>query len=74
MKNIGKIVNYNGSSGFIINDNGKKYILSKNNILYPNPKNGDIVTFKVESFKTIEINETIAIFVQKLHVDNNYNN
>lgn len=69
MKNIGKIINYNGSNGLIIDNNGEKYILSKNNILYSNPQNGDLVTFKVEKFKTIEIEETIATFVEMLNIN-----
>lgn len=68
MKSIGKIINYNGSSGLIINNNGEQYILSKNNILYSNPQNGDLVTFKVEKFKTIEVEENIATFVQLLNI------
>ena len=32
MKNIGKIINYNGSNGLIIDSSGEKYILLKNNI------------------------------------------
>ena len=70
MKNIGKIINYNGSSGLIIDNNGEKYILSKNNILYSNPQNGDVVTFKVEKFKTIEIEENVATFTQRLNINN----
>lgn len=66
MKNIGKIVNYIGGSGLIIDDNGQKYILSKNNVMYSNPQNGDLVNFKVEKFKTIEIEENIATFVSKV--------
>ena len=66
MKNIGKIIDYNGSSGLIVDNNGEKYILSKNNILYSNPKNNDLVVFNVEIFKTIEIEEKIATFVSKI--------
>ena len=47
----------------------QKYILSKNNILYSNPQNGDVVTFRVEKFKTIEIEENIATFVQILNIN-----
>lgn len=69
MKNIGKIINYNGSNGLIIDKNGEKYILSKNNLLYSDPRNGDIVTFKVEKFKTIEIEKNIATFVQRFNIN-----
>ena len=64
--NIGKIIDYTGSSGFIIDNNGNKFIVSSNNILYSNPKNGDLVSFKIEIFKTIEIEEKIAVFVKKI--------
>lgn len=64
--NIGKIIDYTGSSGYIIDSNGIKYIVSSNNILYSNPKNGDLVSFKIEIFKTIEIEEKIAVFVKKI--------
>lgn len=71
MKNIGKIINYDGCSGFIIDNDGKKYILSKNNILYSNPQNGDLVTFKIEKFKTVEVEEYIATFVLKVLFSSN---
>ena len=64
--NIGKIIDYTGSSGFIIDNNGNKFIVSSNNILYSNPKNGDLVSFKIEIFKTVEIEEKIAVFVKKI--------
>ena len=69
MKNIGKIINYVGCSGLIIDNEGKKYILLKDNILYLNPKIGDLVTFKVEKFKTVEIEENIATFVAKVEYE-----
>jgi hypothetical protein len=64
--NIGKIIDYTGSSGFIIDNNGNKFIVSSNNILYSNPKCGDLVSFKIEIFKTVEIEEKIAVFVKKI--------
>ena len=67
MKGIGKIIDYTGSSGFIIDNNGYKYILSSINILYDNPKNGDLVSFNIEKFKTVEIDELIATFVKKIN-------
>ena len=66
MRNIGKIINYTGGSGMIIDNNKKKYIVSRNNISYPNPQNGDLVTFKIEKYKTVEIKESIATFVIKI--------
>ena len=71
MKNIGKIINYTGGSGFIIDNNGKKYILSQKNILYSNPQSGDLVTFKIEKFKTPETEQEIAIYVTKINNSQN---
>ena len=64
---IGKIIDYTGSSGFIIDNNGCKYIVSSINILYDNPKNGDLVSFNIEKFKTVEVEEFIATFVKKIN-------
>lgn len=68
MKNIGKIIDYVGGSGLIVGSNGNKYILSKSNILYQNPQNGDLVTFKIEKYKTVEVDENIATFVSKVEL------
>ena len=62
----GKIIDYNGSSGQIVDEVGNKYILLYQNILYDNAKNGDLVQFKIEIFKTPEIKEKIAINVKKI--------
>lgn len=63
----GKIIDFNGSSGFIIDENGTKYILLYQNILYDNAKIGDYVKFKIELFKTPEIEEKIAINIKKIN-------
>lgn len=65
MKKRGKIVDYNNCSGYIMDDNGVKYILLYQNILYEDAKVGDIVSFTVEKFETVEVNELIATFVRK---------
>jgi len=65
MKN-GVIIDYNGSNGIIVDSNSEEYILLAQNIMYDNPKNGDQVSFAVEVFKTIEIEEKIATFVRKI--------
>ena len=62
----GKIIDYNGSSGQIVDEAGNKYILSYQNILYDNAKNGDLVQFKIEIFETPEVKEKIAINVKKI--------
>ncbi len=66
MMKYGKILDFNGSSGRIIDENGNKYILSYQNILYENAKIGDLVKFKIETFKTPEIEEKIATNIIKI--------
>ena len=66
MKNYGKITEYNGSNGYITSKDGIKYILLSQNILYDNAKIGDYVSFKEEIYKTIEIEEKIATFINKI--------
>lgn len=65
IKTIGKIANYKAGSGLIIDSNGIQYIVTKQNIMYPNPKNGDLVSFNIEKFKTVEIDVNLATFVKK---------
>ena len=66
MIKYGKITDYNGCSGEIICSEGVKYILLDQNILYKEPKIGDIVSFKEEIYKTPEICENIATFINKV--------
>lgn len=62
----GKVVDYNGSSGYIVSKEGVKYILLSQNILDEDIKIDDYVSFKEERYKTIEIDELIATFVKKI--------
>ena len=62
----GKVTNYNGSSGTIIDKNNNKYLLLNHNIINNEQiNNNDIVTFIPELFKTIEIEEKVATFIEK---------
>ena len=63
MIKYGKIIDYNGSSGTIIDEVGKKYILISYNLQYKEAKVNDYVSFKIETYKTFEIEEKIATFV-----------
>ena len=62
----GKVIEYNGSSGYIIGDNGEKYLLLTQNIISNDIKTGDYVSFREERYKTVEIDELIATFVKKI--------
>ena len=64
MVKYGKIIDYNGSSGTIIDEFGNKYILNYNNLHYKNAKKNDYVSFKEEIYKTTEIEEKIVVFVR----------
>lgn len=66
MKNYGKIVEYNGKYGSIIDINGIEYKLLDKNILYKDVKKYDNVEFENEYIKTPEIDIKIARFVKIL--------
>ena len=66
MIKYGKVIEYNGSSGYIISDDGNKYILLAQNLVNDNIKENDYVSFKEERYKTVEIDELIATFVKKI--------
>lgn len=62
----GKVLKYNGISGTIIDQNNNEYLMIKNNIkddevILAN----DIVIFIPEIFKTVEIEENVATFIEK---------
>lgn len=65
MKIIGKIKEFDGYSGTIIDRDNNSYILIKNELIDKDLKQGDIVTFEPEVFKTVEIEENIARFVRR---------
>ena len=65
-KLIGKIIKYNGSSGLIVDENNNQYLLLNHNIVGNEKINvDDIVSFLPEVFKTIEIEEKVATFIEK---------
>ena len=68
MIKYGKIIEYNGTNGEILCSEGFKYILLSQNLLYKNPKVGDFVSFKEEIYKTPEISEKIATFINKIEI------
>lgn len=66
-KSVGKVIDYNGSSGTIINEEGNKIIFSQNNVISNDLQEGDYVTYNTEVFKTIEVEEKIATFIKKVN-------
>ena len=72
---IGKVIEYNGFAGYIKGIDGKKYLLTNDNInkYVESLKKGDNVSFIPEEYSTIEISENIARDIRVLTKDN-YNN
>lgn len=63
----GKVTEYNCNTGIIIDRDNNEYLIIKNNIKDDdNLTIGDDVIFIPEIFKTIEIEERIATFIQKI--------
>lgn len=62
----GKVIKYNGNTGIIIDKDNNEYLIIKHNIKN-NEKisiNDDVI-FIPEIFKTIEIEEKIATFIER---------
>jgi len=64
-KIIGKIIEFDGFSGTVIDSDKTRYIFSNDDLLSKDIKVNDIVTFEGESFKTVEVEINIARFVKK---------
>ena len=65
MKQIGKIIECDGFSGSLINEEGVKHIFSNEDLITKDLKVNDIVIFESELYKTVEIEINIARFVNK---------
>ncbi len=66
MKAYGKIVEYDGYNGTIVDNKGNKFILMSKEVVNDTLEVGDYVSFKPEVFKTVEVKENIARFVTKI--------
>ena len=65
MKTIGKIVEFDGFSGALIDREKTRHIFSNNDLLTKDLQVGDIVIFESELYKTVEVEIYIARFVKK---------
>ena len=69
MKIEGKVIKYNGNTGIIIDKDNNEYLILKHNI-----KNDEDITiddkviFVPEIFKTIDMEEKVAMFIEKLRI------
>ncbi len=72
MKEIGKVKEYNGYYGKIIDREGKEYLLLDNQIVgNEDIQQLDAVTFVPENYNNSEVNKDIARFVRKLEKKEN---
>lgn len=71
MREIGKVRNFDGYFGEIINDNGEIYLLKKEEVEKDiTINNNDIVSFVPEHYKNSELDKKIARFVKKIAQNN----
>lgn len=67
MKLIGKVIDYNGYDGYIIIEDGNKFILSSKDIMGSQIlKNDDLVIFNPEKYKE----HNVARFIAKYNEEN----
>ena len=67
MKEIGKVKDYNGYYGTIVNEEGKEYILLNKELVDNEPVGiYDAVSYVPESYSNDEVEENIARFVKKI--------
>ncbi len=67
MKIKGKVIKYNDASGIIRDNDNNTYIFTKNNIKNDiELKEDDKVMFLAEKFKTIDVDENIATFIENI--------
>ena len=62
-KIMGKIIEYDGNSGIVIDKNNIKHIFTKEEV-YSSIKVNDLVTFESEIFSTVENKIYIARFIK----------
>lgn len=65
MKQVGKIIEFDGFSGTLINKEGIKHVFSNADLISTDLKVNDLVTFESELYKTVEVEVNIARFVKK---------
>lgn len=63
---IGKVLEYDGRSGIIIDENANKYLLLNQDIYDEDIKTGDYVKFEKEVFKKTYEDSLIARYVKKI--------
>ena len=66
MKSIGKIIDFNGYNGSLIDNDKQEHIFTSDDLISKEIKKNDIVSFDSELFKTVDIELYIARFIKKI--------
>jgi len=66
MRKIGKVLAYDEKTGKIVDDKLKTYIFTSEDIL-GDVKVNDVALFSPEVYRTIEVTENVAKFVEKVN-------
>ena len=72
MRKIGRVLAYDEKTGKIIDDKLKTYLFTSEDVM-GEVKVNDMVVFSPEVFRTVEITENVAKFVEKVNEKNKDN-
>lgn len=64
-KVIGKVIEYNGVNGFIVDRDNTRYIFTSKDLVDKDIKVNDVVVFEKELFKTVEVEINLARFITR---------
>ena len=65
-KVIGKIIEFDGMSGTLVDRDRNEYIFTYGDLESKDLKVGDIVVFEKEVYKTIDVEINLARFIKKI--------
>lgn len=65
MRKIGKIVEFDGYSGELIDKEGIRHVFTKDDLMSKSINVEDIVYFDSQLFKTVEVEMFLAKFIKK---------
>lgn len=65
MRKIGKIVDFDGYSGELVDKEGTRHVFTKDDLMSEGVNVEDIVYFDSQLFKTVEVEMFLAKFIKK---------
>ena len=65
MRKIGKIIEFDGYSGELIDKEGIRHVFTKDDLMSKSINVEDIVYFDSQLFKTVEVEMFLAKFIKK---------